>query len=168
MSDGRGPEAIARLLGGSWLPPAIDEAALGVAIRGSLDAIFDAAARARWAARLREVASLFGRLGDPRQRNLAATAATARSPESGVPLLDQPLPALIRHQSAYRDAMDVDDAMFDLAREVLTAASVQEPAPPQRRRKTADADGLATVFQLKIVLKGTKPPIWRRVLVDST
>jgi hypothetical protein len=47
----------------------------------------------------------------------------------------------------------------------LPAARRARPAkPPAKRRK---ADGPAPVYQLKVSLRGAKPPIWRRLLVPA-
>jgi hypothetical protein len=128
-------------------PDPAAEAALARLISRSLDAFFDEEARRRWADRLAQVAYLYHQAGQPKLGRLAATAARALAPDSGVPLTKQPIPALILHQSAYLDAQQADRALE------------RTFSPPGAKA--------GSVYQLKIALKGARPPIWRRVLVPA-
>jgi hypothetical protein len=117
-----------------------------------LPTFFDGDTRRLWAARLVQVAYLKDRLGETDLRDLAATAALALGPGSGVPPADQPLAHALLHHTAFRHAQAQDEARMRERLQQLATAS--RPRPKARPKATVPAE----VYQLKIALKGAKPP----------
>lgn len=68
--------------------------------------------------------------------------------------------------AALEEALSIDDG-FDDGPEIELARPEIRIIPPSESRKQPKRDPQAPILQLKVMLKGSKPPVWRRLLVRS-
>jgi hypothetical protein len=99
----------------------------------------------------------------------APLALLTRQRLTGLPPASRPRGATVSDHLSSRPAIDVLGefaALFDGAGLGQLPGRVRsQPAklPPKRKK----SDGAAPVFQIKVNLRGAKPPIWRRLLVPG-
>jgi Plasmid pRiA4b ORF-3-like protein len=99
-------------------------------------------------------------------------ALLVRARLAGLPAARKPAGARGHHEDADADAAPLLEALASIMGGAGNGAGFGglrfgRPAPIKLPAKRKKADGPAPIYQIKVGLRGAKPPIWRRLLVPA-